>query len=323
MRRLHATGNTRNVFSIWRHSGLVTMVLESTTSFVVDLGQCVDLRNSLERLRRSGDDLIDRWDGSTLVRTAPSRGRNIAFAAEPRQNAHGHSEFVVTIAEPAHRDDVETVVRSTFLLPTPAFCELTRTDPRVHAAHVRYPSILPILEHDLLAAMVRSISAQQVNLRWAATTRSRLAQRFGDRHEVGKCYVYSFDAERLARATTQQIRDLQFTTRKSESIIGVAQEIAEGKLSLPELRRFDDDTVIRRLTSLKGIGLWSAEWILCSSLGRPRVVAGDLGVRRVVGRAYLKGRLGSEAEVRDLTRHWGEAATIAQNLLLFAYAGWA
>jgi hypothetical protein len=45
-------------------------------------------------------------------------------------------------------------------------------------------------------------------------------------------------------------------------------------------------------------------------------VAGDLGVRKAVGAAYLDGRMPSEAEVRAATAHWGPAAGVAQQLLL-------
>jgi DNA-3-methyladenine glycosylase II len=45
-------------------------------------------------------------------------------------------------------------------------------------------------------------------------------------------------------------------------------------------------------------------------------VAGDLGVRKAVGAAYLEGRMPSEAEVRAATAHWGPAAGVAQQLLL-------
>ena len=74
--------------------------------------------------------------------------------------------------------------------------------------------------------------------------------------------------------------------------------------------------MIARLTALHGIGRWTAEWLLARTLGRPRVVAGDLGVRKSVGMAYFEDRMPSEAEVRQATAHWGEAAGVAQQLLL-------
>jgi hypothetical protein len=48
------------------------------------------------------------------------------------------------------------------------------------------------------------------------------------------------------------------------------------------------------------------------------VVAGDLGVRKVVGALYLEGAMPSETQVRELTAHWGASACVAQELALFA-----
>jgi 3-methyladenine DNA glycosylase/8-oxoguanine DNA glycosylase len=49
-------------------------------------------------------------------------------------------------------------------------------------------------------------------------------------------------------------------------------------------------------------------------------VAGDLGVRKAVGRAYLGTERPTEDEVRRATAHWGESAAAAQALLLHALA---
>lgn len=60
--------------------------------------------------------------------------------------------------------------------------------------------------------------------------------------------------------------------------------------------------------------------MLARTLGRPRVVAGDLGVRKAVGKAYLGHDKPGEPDVRAATTHWGEAAATAQALLLHALA---
>ncbi|MCZ6624910.1 MAG: hypothetical protein O7B35_11875 [Deltaproteobacteria bacterium] len=76
--------------------------------------------------------------------------------------------------------------------------------------------------------------------------------------------------------------------------------------------------VISRLMAFRGVGHLISEWFLARALGRPRVVAGDLRVRKAVAATYLNGRLPSEREVRTITAHWGDAACVAQQLLLHA-----
>jgi DNA-3-methyladenine glycosylase II len=289
-------------------------------TFSVELPGPIDVASSLESFRRYGEDRIDYWDGSCLVRTVRVGGRSVAYAA----TAHGDIEqpvFEVEVEDSAAVEIVEHTVRALFVLPPPEFDDLLRRDPTVAELNGRYPGLRPVMQPDLLTALIRSISAQQVNLTWAATTRRRLAERFGTLHRVAGFEIFSFEPERLAAAAVQEIRDLQFTTRKAEYIIGVAAEIAAGSLSTEELAVLPDEEVIARLVALRGIGRWTAEWILARTLARPVVVAGDLGVRKVVGAAYLDKPLPPEDAVRAATEHWGPSALIAQSLLLHSAYG--
>jgi DNA-3-methyladenine glycosylase II len=289
-------------------------------SVLVELPGPIDIPASLESFRRNGDDGIDRWDGHRLVRTVRLGERSVAYAAAARGDLE-RPAFEVETEDPAAREAVEQAVRAQFLTPPPDFGSLLERDPIVAELNARLPGLRPVLQPDLLTALIRSISAQQVNLRWAATTRRRLAERFGVRHQVAGTDVFSFDARRLAAAEVQEIRDLQFTTRKAEYIIGVAEAIASGRLTREELEMIPDEQVVARLTALRGIGRWTAEWIMARTLGRPVVVAGDLGVRKVIGAAYLGEPLPPEDEVRRVTVHWGDSSPIAQSLLLHSAYG--
>ncbi|HUY76002.1 MAG TPA: hypothetical protein VMV29_04485 [Ktedonobacterales bacterium] len=304
------------------------LVGESADSFVVHLVGPIDFAASLEMFRRNGDDLLDRWDGATLIRTLPVGERSVAFACAPEGTADAPALRVV-VADQAYRATVERALQRMFPPMPPDFAALRQRDPVIERLAARYPGLRPVLQFDLLAALVRSISAQQVNLRWASTTRRRLAETFGDWHTFGPAgakgswEVYSLGAATLAAADPTALRALQFTTRKAEYIVGVAQAVASGNLDLAQLATLPDDAVITQLSALRGIGRWTAEWILARTLGRPRVVAGDLGVRKAVGIAYLSGLgdpMPSEDAVREATAHWGASALVAQNLLLHGLA---
>jgi DNA-3-methyladenine glycosylase II len=288
-----------------------------TTSFSIRLPGPIDIPSSLESFRRSGDDLLDRWDSGNLVRIAPSSAGGIAYHCQALGTVN-RPVLSVTVSDTAHRTAVEEAVRSMFVAAPPEFGALLRADPVIARLNARYAGFRQVRHSNLLTALVRCISAQQVNLRWAATTRRRLAEAFGEKRQVGGHFVYALSAERLAAAQVAQIRALQFTTRKAEYLIGVAEAVVSGRIDLASLAALPDDEVIARLTALRGIGVWTAEWILARTLGRPRVVAGDLGVRKAVGMAYQITTLPSEAEVRRLTAHWGASAGAAQALLLHA-----
>jgi 3-methyladenine DNA glycosylase/8-oxoguanine DNA glycosylase len=218
----------------------------------------------------------------------------------------------------AHKDLIKETVETTFA-PAPAdYARLLSRDPLLGALDERFPGIRQIRQLDLFTALIRCISAQQVNLRWAVTTRRRLAEAFGHRHEICGHVVYSLEPAQLADADPAQIRALQFTTSKAVSIVATAQALLKENLSVETLADLPDEAVIARLVTIKGIGRWSAEWVLARTLGRPQVVAGDLAVRKAVGLAYLDSALASDAEVRSATAHWGNSAGTAQALLLHA-----
>jgi DNA-3-methyladenine glycosylase II len=278
----------------------------------------LDVAASLELFRRSGDDLIDRWDGQRLVRVVQIGQTWVPFVGVPAGPVAAPAMRVV-FDRPEHEAALTEIAARTFVPAPPEYASLLARDAVLAGLDARFPGTRQIRQLDLFTALVRCISAQQVNLRWAVTTRRRLAETFGQRHEVAGHVVYSLDAERIAGVDAADIRALQFTTNKSVSIVAVARALAEAALDLDALHRLPDEEVISRLVTIRGIGRWSAEWVLARTLGRPRVVAGDLGVRKAVGLAYLGTPvLPSEMEVRALTAHWGESASVAQALLLQA-----
>jgi len=286
------------------------------TRFRVELPAPLDIAGSVELFRRSGDDLIDRWDGVRLVRALVTHTQCVPFVAMAIGDVDAPAFEVV--ADAAHAELIRETVVTTFARAPADYPKLLTRDPVLAALDERFPGIRQIRQLDLFTALIRCISAQQVNLRWAVTTRRRLAEAFGQRHEVAGHAVYSLEPAHIAGVDPAQIRALQFTTSKSVSIVATAQALLRDDLSAETLDGLPDEEVIARLISIKGIGRWSAEWVLARTLGRPRVVAGDLGVRKAVGLAYLQTPLPSEAEVRLATAHWAESAGTAQALLLHA-----
>ncbi|NMB12462.1 MAG: DNA-3-methyladenine glycosylase 2 family protein [Firmicutes bacterium] len=63
--------------------------------------------------------------------------------------------------------------------------------------------------------------------------------------------------------------------------MGAANAALRGEIDFDTLHTLTDAEVVRSLTALRGVGVWTAEMILIFSLGRPDVVShGDLGIRR-------------------------------------------
>jgi DNA-3-methyladenine glycosylase II len=171
--------------------------------------------------------------------------------------------------------------------------------------------------------LVGAITAQQVNLTFAFTTRARLVRRFGRPVEVDGEAVYAFPpAETLARAKVADLRRMQFSTRKAEYIIGLARLVTRGELDFERLAALPNAEVIEELTRIRGFGRWTAEWFLARALGRGDVCpAGDLGVRKAFGRFYAGGRALSERAIRRRAAAWGPHQNLAIHYLLAGLRG--
>ena len=182
---------------------------------------------------------------------------------------------------------------------------------KLEAAHrglhiARWPSVFE--------ALVISILSQQISTIVAMTLKQRLVEKFGERLKVDGETFFAFPrAEALARATQDELRALGLSGSKAVSIIEMAGRASSGELNEDELEREDNESLIARLTSLRGIGRWTAEWALMLHFGRTNVFpAGDLALRGFVSKYYNDGRPMSEREIRVLAeRRWGDWASYA------------
>src|SRR6266516_2491115 len=144
----------------------------------------------------------------------------------------------------------------------------------------RLAGFRPPLAPDPFESLVTSITAQQVSLHAAFAIRNRLIQRFGRR--TGEAYSFPTE-QRLRRSTPDELVALGFSGRKADYVLG----LAGARLGYAELGELPDEEVKARLTAVRGLGEWTADWFLARHLARPRAwPAGDLGLRKAVAAFY-------------------------------------
>ena len=153
-------------------------------------------------------------------------------------------------------------------------------DPTLAGLATSLAGFRPPLQTNPFEALVTSISAQQVSLQSAAAIRSRFVERYGEAHEHAHAFP---ERERVAAATEDDLFALGFSTRKAEYVVGLARS----DLDLDALATLPDEEVAARLTALRGLGEWTADWFLARHLARPHAwPAGDLGLRKAVAAFY-------------------------------------
>jgi len=227
--------------------------------------QPYDFERSLDRFTFWGVDRANVWHDGGLHRVV--RGREVRIAPA---NGGVRVEPLDAVTEPVVRKLLGLE------LDLDSFSAFAQSDPVLAAAVQRLPGFRPPLAPDPFEALVSSITAQQVSLHSAFAVRSRLIERFGEPAERAVAFP---TRERLARATDDELTALGFSRRKAEYVVGLAR----ADLDFDELALLPDDEVKTRITSLRGLGEWSADWFLARHLARPEAwPAGDLGLRKAV-----------------------------------------
>jgi DNA-3-methyladenine glycosylase II len=154
--------------------------------------------------------------------------------------------------------------------------------------------------------LVWAILGQQITVAFAYKMKRALVERYGERLAyAGRTYWLFPEAARLAEADPDELRGLQFSRQKREYVRGLAALVAEGRIPWDELAARPAEEAIAALAALRGVGRWTAEYVLMRGLGHADVIpAADIGLQTAIGRAYGLGRKATEREVRALAERW-------------------
>lgn len=118
-------------------------------------------------------------------------------------------------------------------------------------------------------ALVLAILGQQINSHVARLLRTLLIETYGPTLEISGNIYHCFPrATNLATAGITGLRAIKLSARKAQYIVDISNRIILGQLDLESLRLRPDEEVIRTLTSLRGVGLWTTHWLFIRALGR-------------------------------------------------------
>ncbi|HEY6112676.1 MAG TPA: hypothetical protein VIV37_01105 [Gaiellaceae bacterium] len=191
-----------------------------------------------------------------------------------------------------------------------AFYEWAAGDATLELVVGSVPGFRPTMNPKPFEALVVAITTQQISLHAAASIRGNLVRRHGVRHDV----AWEFPTrEKVMQLRPRHFTPLGFSRAKAEYVL----ELAHSDLDLDGLAALDDDGVIAALTSVRGLGRWTADWFLARHLARPHAwPAGDLGVRKAVSTFYAAGEALSIEEVRRMSERFVPFENLSAQFLL-------
>jgi len=211
--------------------------------------------------------------------------------------------------EPTIRAETERYVREWFDLDrdmTP-FYELAKADPLLRSVVERYSGLRIVGIPDLFEAIAWGIIGQQINLAFAYTLKRRLVESFGRKTECGGEPYWLFpEADTIASLTVEELLPLRMSVKKCEYLIHAARLIADGTLTKQRLLAAGGlQEAERQLVGIRGIGPWTANYVLMRCLRMPSAFPiDDVGLHNAVKHALNLDRKPTKAELLQLAEGW-------------------
>ena len=175
------------------------------------------------------------------------------------------------------------------------------------------PCTLEPGDTDPFVTLCRAIISQQLSGRAANTITERLEALF----DSGV-----LTPEGILATPDETLRSLGLSRQKQAALKDLANKTRDGSLQLATLPTLSDEDVMRRLTQVRGIGVWTAEMFLIFSLGRLDVFpVGDLGIRKAIQRVYGYKKMPAVTTMHRHARKWVPYRTIATWYLWESYDG--
>lgn len=151
-------------------------------------------------------------------------------------------------------------------------------------------------------SLAEAIIYQQLNGKAAVTIFKRFAALAGE----------PLTPEGILKLTPEQLRSVGLSKQKSSYLFDMAERARRGELDFTKLPGLSDEEVIKHLTQVKGVGVWTAHMFLMFTLKRPNVLpTGDFGVQMAIKKHYNKRKLPKPAQMEKIAKPWEPYRSVA------------
>lgn len=164
----------------------------------------------------------------------------------------------------------------TILIPQEAIEHIKKVDPQLGSYIDLYGPIHVTKNPNVFETIVSSIISQQLSLKAAQTIERRFLEA-----------VKAYEPSMILLVPNDLLRACGLSERKVSYIKELSQKVEDGTLRLDDIDSLDDEQIIERLMSVKGIGRWTAEMLAIFSLGRADIFPyDDLAVKKAVMKVH-------------------------------------
>jgi len=183
-----------------------------------------------------------------------------------------------------------------------AIKHLKKADPIMRAIIERVGPCRMEFGEPVFHSLAEAIVYQQLNGKAAVTIFKRFTALAGE----------PVTPKGIAKLTDEQLRSVGLSKQKSSYLRDMVERANRGELDFSRLPEMTDDEVIRHLTQVKGVGVWTAHMFLMFTLKRPNVLpTGDFGVQMAIKKHYNKRKMPKPVHMEKIARPWEPYRSIA------------
>ncbi len=154
---------------------------------------------------------------------------------------------------------------------------------------------------DAFYTLARSIIGQQISVKAADTVWKRLENQLGE-----------VTPKSAIKTNETALRECGLSAQKVRYLHGLAEHFIENKAHIKNWNNLSDDEIISELTSLNGIGRWTAEMFMIFYLARPDILPlADIGLQKAIFRHYNNEQKMTLAEIFELSQRWKPYRSVA------------
>ena len=278
------------------------MTLSTASPFRLDLTSWA--------LRRREKNAVDRWDGSRYTRVIAVDSSPVRLTVT--QETTGAEPVLIVSLHPGAgdqlREDTGLLVQKILGLTVDLqpFYVLARDNELLRPLVEQFSGVRPPRFPSVFEALVNSIACQQVTLDLGILLLNRLSERFGPAVNDHGTVQHGFPGPAdLAEATEEALRQLGFSHQKARAIRELAADVVADRLDLASLDSMTNREAVDYLSTIRGIGRWSAEYVLLRGLGRLDTFPGDdVGAQNNLQRLFHLVDKPNYERIRDLTSPW-------------------
>ena len=273
-------------------------------------------------LRRRAINRIDQWDGTHYTRIFVVDSVPVKVCVSQRHTDNS-PELLVNVWSPTPLERVSSQFREAlqsllgFQVDVTGFYTLAENDTLLSPLMHHFLGLKPPRFPSVFEALLNAFACQQVSLDVGIVLLNRLTETYGMKFDEGQSAVP--EPEAVANASVESIRTLGFSHQKARAMIALATPHVEKQRDFSLLEGMTNEAVCTSLSSLRGVGRWTAEYVLLRGLGRLDTFPGDdVGAQKNLQQLLHLEEKPSYEKVKELTSSWQPYAGFVYFHLLLA-----